>query len=195
MNTNFYSIEKEPSTNNNVYNMEVYKKDDLTRVKKNKLTLNNKNVSANETAFTSESNHGGGGGGGMNDILRRLDDLERNQRELKQTLDNFPSNASLNSSMSDLKLYIHESVSKLPNEDRIKTIMNEQLSNKVDKLPSEDRIKTIMTEQLATNKIATETYVESKINKARLTTVLWIVGIGVTILGTILTAILRKVIP
>ncbi|OMF17062.1 hypothetical protein BK131_03565 [Paenibacillus amylolyticus] len=159
-----------------VVDMKVYKADDFNRSNKKTSIQRQQNhyKSSNETAFTYENSNSNGGGGGMNDILRRLDDLERNQRELKQSLENLPSKSDLKNMSLELRLSIKDDIGSIPNEDRIKTIMAEQLSAK---------------------KIANETFVDSKINKARLTTVIWMVGIGVTIFVTVLTAILRKVIP
>ncbi|MFB5760849.1 hypothetical protein [Paenibacillus medicaginis] len=101
----------------------------------------------------------------MDEILRRIETLERDQAELKSDLKEKPSKSDLQNSTLELKLFIQENINKLPNEDRMKTLINEQLNS---------------------NKIASETFVESKVNKAKLTIIIWAVGIGVTVAGVLI---------
>jgi len=124
-----------------------------------------------EMSATSEFN-GGGGGGGMDDILRRLDSLEKEisskpgKAELEVLELKIKNNIS--DQMADLKDFLHNELSKVPSEDRIKTVIDEK-SKSLD--------------------LATKTHVSEQIHKLNNKMIIWVVGTAIAVASLAVSAI------
>lgn len=121
-----------------------------------------------------------GGGGGMDSLERRVENLERDVKEIradlkekttKQDLNLLESNIKLEflKQTSDLKSFIQDIVVKLPNEDRMKVVITEQVKNQ------DIATATLVKQQTAT--------LQSKIGW-------WILGVA----GTIIVALVVQII-
>ncbi|MGG1639830.1 hypothetical protein ACIFQM_00765 [Paenibacillus sp. NRS-1782] len=159
---------KTPKETDAVIDIDQYKENRVSQPKGTKYQGRLNRTVLEESANTSETPTGSGGGGGMNDILRRIDNLEQGQKDLKDDLKDKVSKSDLDKSTLELKLYMRELF---------------------EKVPTEDRIKTIFSEQLKSHGVATETFVSNKVGEARLSTILWIIATTIAIAGLIFTII------
>ncbi|MEK5419361.1 hypothetical protein [Paenibacillus sp. FSL L8-0708] len=106
----------------------------------------------------------GGGGGGMDDILRRL---ERVEKELSEK----PSKSDLENSELKIKLELKDQTSEL----------KEAIQNSIRDIPKEDKIKSIIDEKSKGLDLATNTYVREQVHKSNSALFKWIIGIAVSI--------------
>lgn len=137
-------------------------------------------TAATESAVASEFSHSGGGGGGMDEILKRLAQVE--------------SDLSNKVSKEDLRELGHQLRSEI--KDQTYEI-KETIQKSMEKVPSEDSIKNIIGDKSKNLGLATETFVQSEISKETIKMVLWMVGISITVAtaaSTILFNILKLVI-
>ncbi|AJS59840.1 hypothetical protein [Paenibacillus sp. IHBB 10380] len=134
-----------------------------------------------ETAATSEHTHNGGGGGGMDELLRRIENLEDGFKELKQDIKGLPTTAHLELLQKSLIIEMQNQTKEI----------RENVDIKTSSLPNDDRMKTIISEQVRDNGIATKTYVSAEISKASNTNLRWIIGLGVPGLIAIAVGLLK----
>lgn len=135
-----------------------------------------------ETAVSYEDGYnGGGGGGGMDDLARKVQQLEEAVKEIKQELKEQPSKNDMIILQKDISLEL---------KDLSKNI-TDNISSKISTLPNEDRMKTIIREQITELKVATEGYVSEKIHEASNKNFRWFFGLGIPGLIAIAVALIK----
>lgn len=160
----FQRVEKSEFNRSHIANISDFngKRRTTTKVKKSN------NTAESEVIATSEYKNSGGGGG-MDDLLRRLDNLEKevSSKSSKQDLETLELKIKLETShqTTDLKDFMREAFSNALTEDRVKSVIDEK-SKGLD--------------------LATNTYVREQVHKSNNKLLLWLGGITITVvLGVI----------
>lgn len=125
-----------------------------------------------ELKSTLEQISAGGGGNGMDDLRKRVENLEKDILIIKE---------------QTKKLEI------IPSASEIQLMLSQTITEATKFIPSEDRVKTLIREINKSDNLSTEDFVEKKINKSKLQLILWIVGTGIAITATIVSTIVRLI--
>lgn len=137
----------------------------------------------------SEPPINGGGGGGGNDMEKRLDTLERKTEQIQ---------VNLNDAVKSLAV-IEETQKNGATKTDILELKNElitaiysidtKITGLVNSIPKEDNIKQIITTTTKEQKLANESFVETKITTMANTQIKWIIGTAIAIIGAVFTII------
>lgn len=123
---------------------------------------------------TGQSGSGGGGGGNVNDLEKRVSNLENTTNRIEKELLELKSSTKENA--LKVELSIKEAIHNL----------SKQIDDSIKQLPNEDKVRNIVREVLKEEDIATKTYVRERVTKAQL----WLyVTFGTAVLSLIVTAI------
>lgn len=97
----------------------------------------------------------------MDDIIKRLENLEKDFREVKSEIKGL-------SSKSDLKV-LEDTLNKDRSIETLKQTadLKQTILDSISKIPNEDRVKLIISEEIKSQKIASETFVENQVIKSQ----------------------------
>ncbi|BAU27586.1 hypothetical protein DFP93_102165 [Aneurinibacillus soli] len=139
--------------------------------------LNGLNESFQEIASGLHGSSNGGGGGNMDDLKRRVENLEKKTDKMEESIRGIDSKVSV----------IQERLNNIPTSaDLLNTEMRitNAITDAIKSVPTEDRIKTVIRDVIKDDDVAKKTYVKEQVTSAKL----WIVG---SIIFAIVLAIVR----